>query len=1404
MNSLTIPPSPNWYETSILACSLDNTVIYGSKNDLVIIKKTNIDVPNQVKIIPRAHSEKIVSVGVNKNWGQPCKFAVTASEDKIVKVWNINTMRKYSSHSKHVSQISSNVTSLKNVDFQLNHGRIIGATFSGDEKVISVSEDGVIVVWNLSVNVTTVLQDLLGVRSNVTCISSCPHASWLLAVGLKNGLVIIVDVRRNGRVLYKLRGHEKMVLSLSWCPVPFNIFPKNPMNNIAYMDKKELPKTELHKAEVEKQKLEDSSTTSINYEEASSSDQLQSSNLPGAADNSASTEDLEGSSEVASRTTEITLVTLSSRDVSAELEEATGDGSLLNLTKEEADGDERQAAMADPEEHTAGGPDDCLVCSTPKKATTVPTITVDPVTSSGEMDKKVESHMVVSPEGIDPQNPNIQEEVFRYESTESHGREEEQIRREFLLASSAKEGNVYIWRAGTDGRMQTFFKLPNKTSNRRFNKVKSDKIWITLCWIAPTLLLSSSKWGELLQWNLPKSMDKSRHMSIIHNEHSPRLFCIAGPMETYDESNWLDCQGLNAWTVGQERMLLNTELSTNKTRLACYPTLAGTVPCMELSPLDPNRLAMGTGDGIVRIWDLSRPHIKNITMTSFHQKIQSKVTALAWHPKKEMTLAFGTVEGRIGYLDTGSKSKIPTILPHFFNAHIYKMEWAPVSKKNEFGLYAIADGSIALYDITKSEEGPLEVDKPDNVFIYSFSWKKDYSMMVAATKFGVVLVYSPDLKILSKHYCQERVCEIVWHPNATQPYLKQANWFASITNSKKVIVYRFDIENEKEVIQIVAKYEGFGDLINSICWSPYHGNQVLIAGDSGAAQIWDVERNVILSTFTNSVFEGITSAIFSPADQDYAICSAKNSTVEIYKISEYPRKDPKEFSREKQIVLRAFEPVSGSSASAELYEEMHKEKKITKSVILPIFNTSRSSSHVVSDIRRLMKWKENPESVEPSAEDRRHPDILDVFGASKADMFKVISMNENIHKSKGKFFNNTVLSLFKGDISTSIKEAIEEKRVTPYILSLAPMVSPKLWQTACETLANQLLEDTEPNYLEICTYFLACHKVDKAINCLCDAFMFREALALAKCRLTENDEIITEIIEKWAKNAMHTGNYECAAQCYIYLGKYEDAASVLFRRSDLDIIELAVELAEKSDNEELLKAVLMRYESFKNMRRDEREAALPTRSELYLQKQRESAMAGSSGSSKKPKEKRKAASGKTDERAVTETEDSREAVTETESSKNAETKENNSKTAVSVKDNSEDVAKVVTETDDSIKAVTEAETSKDAETNAESSKGVVTKTDSSDGVTEVNNSEGTVEKAEDSKVAETNTDNFEGAAPKKEKSDSTNTNTENLDDANTKTDPSNSTVEGVPEEQLASGDCCTKTSAEEPPSSEGA
>lgn len=76
------------------------------------------------------------------------------------------------------------------------------------------------------------------------------------------------------------------------------------------------------------------------------------------------------------------------------------------------------------------------------------------------------------------------------------------------------------------------------------------------------------------------------------------------------------------------------------------------------------------------------------------------------------------------------------------------------------------------------------------------------------------------------------------------------------------------------------------------------------------------------------------------------------------------------------------------------------------------------------------------------------------------------------------------------------------------------------------------MDSAKADPLETAAYFLACHNVESAVQALVSGNKFREALALAKSRLGDDDPLTKSILERWALTSMFDGNFEMAAQRY--------------------------------------------------------------------------------------------------------------------------------------------------------------------------------------------------------------------------------------------------------------------------------
>nr|CAH7720074.1 unnamed protein product [Callosobruchus chinensis] len=218
VHNIIIPPSPNWCEPSVMTYTPNDMLIYGFKGDLIIISNMANKSPEElvaVKIIRRAHCQRITSVAVNSKFGEDSSLLVTTAEDKYVKLWDMERFEIKLAHHQHGRS-----------------NRIVSAAFAGSHKVVSVSDDGHIIVWSFNNNEKLHMTNIFNPNMTPTSMSICPHDPSLAAFGMKSGLIVVVNLEGTGQVVCHLRGHYKEVISMDWCPIPFNIFPKNPNNEV--------------------------------------------------------------------------------------------------------------------------------------------------------------------------------------------------------------------------------------------------------------------------------------------------------------------------------------------------------------------------------------------------------------------------------------------------------------------------------------------------------------------------------------------------------------------------------------------------------------------------------------------------------------------------------------------------------------------------------------------------------------------------------------------------------------------------------------------------------------------------------------------------------------------------------------------------------------------------------------------------------------------------------------------------------------------------------------------------------------------------------------------------------------------------------------------------------------------
>ncbi|XP_061007793.1 gem-associated protein 5 isoform X1 [Dama dama] len=454
------------------------------------------------------------------------------------------------------------------------------------------------------------------------------------------------------------------------------------------------------------------------------------------------------------------------------------------------------------------------------------------------------------------------------------------------LATGSKDQTIRIW-SSSRGRGVMTLKLPFlKRRGGGVDPTVKERLWLTLHWPKdqPTQLVSSCFGGELLLWDLTQSWRRKYTLLSGSSEgqnHSRIVFNLC-PLETEDDKQLL-------LSISMDRDVKCWDMATLE---CCWtlPSLGGFAYSLAFSPVDTGCLAIGVGDGMIRVWNTLS--IKNnYDMKIFWQGVKSKVTALCWHPTKEGCLAFGTDDGKVGLYDTYS-NKPPQISSTYHKKTVYSLAWGPPVPAVALGegdrpsltLYSCGGEGIVLqhnpwklsgeaFDINKliRDTNSIKYKLPVHTEI---SWKADGKIMALGNEDGSIEIFKvPNLKLIctiQQHH--KLVNTISWHhEHGSQPEL--SSLMASGSNNAVIYVHNLQAvieSNPESPVTITEPYRtlsGHTAKITSLAWSPHHDGRLVSASYDGTAQVWDTLQEEPLCNFRGHRGRLLCVA-WSPLDPD--------------------------------------------------------------------------------------------------------------------------------------------------------------------------------------------------------------------------------------------------------------------------------------------------------------------------------------------------------------------------------------------------------------------------------------------------------------------------------------------------------------------------------------------------------
>ncbi|KAK9498761.1 hypothetical protein O3M35_003324 [Rhynocoris fuscipes] len=788
--------------------------------------------------------------------------------------------------------------------------------------------------------------------------------------------------------------------------------------------------------------------------------------------------------------------------------------------------------------------------------------------------------------------------------------QEESSDKTLLLASGAKDRTIYFWRAGTDGRYETYINLPNHPAATGGYRSKigvggQGTGWICVRWPEPTTLITSSLFGELLSYDLTSLVEKSTDgnnkklaktnkvvFRLIHGHHSKGLFSIATSYITPKNPD-----DRIIWSYALDKHIIACKFESSKI-IADFTTIGGIVYCMAVSPLDPNRVAIGTGDNKILVWNMSNDSSDNIV--THWNKINSKVMAVAWHPYNESILAFGTGEGRVGIFDVSSSTKPATLLRLYHRKSVYSLLWAPplmhpetFKGKKSLALFSVGDGDILQYNPDLFEKDPISLSPLLKLCDVSASsskppgrtdlaWKYDMSLAAVGNDNGVLyIVDGRTFSHVHTVFAHKRLIQcVVWHPgsvtseNAISPY---SSWLATSSDNIQII------NVTEEGVETIACLNTHSEKVVSLCWSPHFNARLISASYDYTSQVWDVASGSVLACFDGH-HSAVVCCLPSTLHQDYIITGSADNTVRVWNINKYHLTKSKTKKQRLTGVMKKFagvqeatdltieeEPEYNALPPAPKSEVATKPEMDSKKKSKSMFPVTSAGFSQAKCLRLL--WSRLSGNEPPLAVPDHDTAYLDFFGNSKA-IRQLMSAEESQHKLNGNYAYTRHLSLWAGDISETIKEACRKRQLDDWLVSLAPMVSHKLWVDCCRSYASQLAEKGD-TYKAV-SYLLSIHQLEEAIDLLLESKMFREAVVLAKLRLSNGDAAIRKVMQQWANHCIGTGMLPLAAHCLLSNGSNIEAVEVLSRVKDPVTLALAAEIAQKSEAHDMALSIALR------------------------------------------------------------------------------------------------------------------------------------------------------------------------------------------------------------------------------------
>ncbi|XP_031454087.1 gem-associated protein 5 isoform X2 [Phasianus colchicus] len=193
-----LPASPNWYCSRCSDTSGDGRLFgFAARHRISVLDVSAATPTFHGELI--GHTERIAAFAFCPH-REHSALCASGSDDGSVRLWDAAGLALRAEHGLHQNAITA-----------LHWSPLV------KDLIVSGDEKGVIVCYWHSRSDS---QQFFPEPRTIFCLTCSPHHENLVAIGYKDGMVVIIDISRKKEVLHRLRGHDDEIHCLAWCPVP--------------------------------------------------------------------------------------------------------------------------------------------------------------------------------------------------------------------------------------------------------------------------------------------------------------------------------------------------------------------------------------------------------------------------------------------------------------------------------------------------------------------------------------------------------------------------------------------------------------------------------------------------------------------------------------------------------------------------------------------------------------------------------------------------------------------------------------------------------------------------------------------------------------------------------------------------------------------------------------------------------------------------------------------------------------------------------------------------------------------------------------------------------------------------------------------------------------------------------